>query len=104
MSEALFEILRGFRLDAEPVSCEPYGCGHINATYPGRDGQRPPLYSAKDQSSHVPRRGRSDGEHHVRHGIPAAQKQTTRRSVLTLVKTADGASYLHAAGGLLARV
>ena len=33
MSEALFEILRGFRLDAEPVSCEPYGCGHINATY-----------------------------------------------------------------------
>ena len=33
MSEALFEILRGFRLDAEPVSCEPYGCGHINTTY-----------------------------------------------------------------------
>ena len=26
MSEALFEILRGFRLDAEPVSCEPYTC------------------------------------------------------------------------------
>ena len=25
----------------------------------GRDGQRPPLYSAKDQSSHVLRRGRS---------------------------------------------
>gem|GEM_PF-6777667 len=33
MSEALFEILRGFRLDAEPVSCEPYGCGHINARF-----------------------------------------------------------------------
>ena len=33
MNEALFEILRSFRLDAEPVSCEPYGCGHINATY-----------------------------------------------------------------------
>ena len=25
MNEALFEILRSFRLDAEPVSCEPYG-------------------------------------------------------------------------------
>ena len=33
MNENLFEVLRGFHLDAEPVSCEPYGCGHINVTY-----------------------------------------------------------------------
>ena len=33
MNETLLEILRSFRLDAAPVSCEPYGCGHINATY-----------------------------------------------------------------------
>ena len=32
MNENLFEVLRGFHLDAEPVSCEPYGCGHINTT------------------------------------------------------------------------
>ena len=33
MNENLFEVLRAFRLDAQPVSCEPYGCGHINVTY-----------------------------------------------------------------------
>ena len=27
------EILAKFRLDAAPVSCERYGCGHINVTY-----------------------------------------------------------------------
>ena len=32
MNENLFEVLHGFRLDAKPVSCEPYGCGHINVT------------------------------------------------------------------------
>ena len=26
-------ILRAFRLDGAPVSCENYGCGHINATF-----------------------------------------------------------------------
>ena len=33
MNKSLLDILRGFQLDAEPVSCAPYGCGHINATY-----------------------------------------------------------------------
>ena len=33
MNENLFEVLRAFRLDTKPVSCEPYGCGHINVTY-----------------------------------------------------------------------
>ena len=33
MNEKLFGILRYFQLDGEPVSCEPYGCGHINHTY-----------------------------------------------------------------------
>ena len=33
MNENLFEVLRAFRLDAKPVSCESYGCGHINVTY-----------------------------------------------------------------------
>lgn len=41
MNKSLLDILRGFQLDAEPVSCAPYGCGHINATYlplPQADG------------------------------------------------------------------
>ena len=33
MNEKLFGILRCFQLDGEPVSCQPYGCGHINSTY-----------------------------------------------------------------------
>lgn len=33
MNTNLLDVLRGFRLEAEPVSCEPYGCGHINVTY-----------------------------------------------------------------------
>lgn len=33
MNKALFEVLCSFCLDAEPVSCVPYGCGHINETY-----------------------------------------------------------------------
>ena len=33
MNENLFEALCAFRLDAKPVSCETYGCGHINVTY-----------------------------------------------------------------------
>ena len=27
------QVLQAFSLDAAPVSCERYGCGHINVTY-----------------------------------------------------------------------
>ena len=33
MNAILSEILGNFQLDGTPVSCEPYGCGHINKTY-----------------------------------------------------------------------
>ena len=33
MNEKMLAVLHGFRMDGEPVSCEPYGSGHINATY-----------------------------------------------------------------------
>lgn len=33
MEQHLKEILSQFRLDSESVSCERYGCGHINVTY-----------------------------------------------------------------------
>lgn len=98
MSEALFEILRGFRLDAEPVSCEPYGCGHINATYLAvtASGRRYILQKIN---------------HHTFCDVAGLMENITSvteflrtktddpRSVLTLVKTADGASYLHAQEG-----
>ena len=31
--KTLHRILSCFSFDTEPVSCEPYGCGHINLTY-----------------------------------------------------------------------
>ena len=33
MDALLVHVLKQFRLDSEPVSCERYGCGHINVTY-----------------------------------------------------------------------
>lgn len=33
MNERLLSVLGRFPLEGEPVSAEPYGCGHINATY-----------------------------------------------------------------------
>ena len=33
MNEKMLAVLHSFRMDGEPVSCEPYGSGHINVTY-----------------------------------------------------------------------
>lgn len=33
MDATLSHIIQQFRLDSPAVSCEPYGCGHINKTY-----------------------------------------------------------------------
>ena len=98
MNEALFAILRGFRLDAEPVACEPYGCGHINATYLAAtaSGRRYILQQIN---------------HHTFHNVAGLMENITSvteflrtktddpRAVLTLVKTVDGAGYLHAQEG-----
>ena len=90
----LLDVLRGFRLDAEPVSCEPYGCGHINVTY---------LAVAESGRRYILQRI----NHHTFRDIPGLMENITAvteflrakandpRSVLTLVKTHDGASFLH---------
>ena len=98
MSEALFEILRGFRLDAEPVSCEPYGCGHINATYLAVtvSGRR---YILQKINHHTFRDVAGLMENITSVTEFLRTKTDDPRSVLTLVKTADGASYLHAQEG-----
>lgn len=98
MSEALFEILRGFRLDAEPVSCEPYGCGHINATYLAVtvSGRR---YILQKINHHTFRDVAGLMENITSVTEFLRTKTDDLRSVLTLVKTADGASYLHAQEG-----
>ena len=95
MSEALFEILRGFRLDAEPVSCEPYGCGHINTTYLAvtASGRR---YILQKINHHTFRDVAGLMENITSVTEFLRTKTDDPRGVLTLVKTHGGASYLHA--------
>ena len=95
MNEHLLAILHSFRLDAEPVSCEPYGCGHINVTYLAvtRSGHR---YILQKINHHTFRNvaGLMENITAVTEFLRA--KTDDPRGVLTLVKTRDGASYLHA--------
>ena len=95
MNENLFEVLRAFRLDAKPVSCEPYGCGHINVTYLAvmESGRR---YILQKINNNTFRDVAGLMENVTAVTEFLRTKTDDPRSVLTLVKTHDGASYLHA--------
>ena len=95
MNESLFEVLRAFRLDAKPVSCEPYGCGHINVTYLAvtESGRR---YILQKINSNTFRDVAGLMENITAVTEFLRTKTDDPRGVLTLVKTHDGASYLHA--------
>lgn len=85
-------ILSHFPLDSSPVSCERYGCGHINETYlvVTKSGHRCILQKIN---------------HHIFKDVPALMENITAvtgylrdligdpRRVLTLIPTADGMSY-----------
>lgn len=95
MNESLFEVLRAFRLDAKPVSCEPYGCGHINVTYLAvtESGLR---YILQKINNNTFRDVAGLMENITAVTEFLRTKTDDPRGVLTLVKTHDGASYLHA--------
>lgn len=95
MNENLFEVLRAFRLDAKPVSCEPYGCGHINVTYLAvmESGQR---YILQKINNNTFRDVAGLMENITAVTEFLRTKTDDPRGVLTLVKTHDSASYLHA--------
>ena len=95
MNKALFEVLCSFCLDAEPVSCVPYGCGHINETYltVTASGRR---YILQKINHHTFRDVAGLMENVTSVTDFLHTKAEDPRSVLTLVKTTDGASYLHA--------
>lgn len=95
MNENLFEVLRAFRLDAKPVSCEPYGCGHINVTYLAvtESGLRYILQKINNNTF----RDVAGLMENITAVTEFLRTETDDpRGVLTLVKTHDGASYLHA--------
>ena len=95
MDETLVAILRSFRLDAEPVSCEPYGCGHINGSYlvVTTTGRRYILQRINHQTFKDVA-GLMENITAITDFLRA--KAEDPRSVLTLVKTLSGESYLRA--------
>ncbi len=92
------EVLSRFQLKGTPLSCEPYGSGHINRTY---------LVVTDAPHRYILQRV----NRRVFHDVPAlmenihavtrhlAQKDPDPRHVLTLVPAADGKPYLTDAEG-----
>lgn len=97
------QVLQAFSLDAEPVSCEKYGFGHINVTYlvVTATGRRYILQKINDSIfKDVPG---------LMGNIAAVTGYLRRqisdpRGVLTLVPTKDGADYLQYEDGSYWRV
>ena len=98
MNKNLLEILDGFCLDGEPVRCESYGCGHINTTYlvTTASGRRYILQKI-NHNTFRDVAGLMENITSVTEFLRA--KTEDPRSVLTLVRTRDGASYRHVQEG-----
>lgn len=98
MNEHELAILRQFCLDAEPASCTPYGCGHINRTYlVATAGGR--CYILQKINHHTFRdvAGLMENIELVTEHL--RRKSPDPRSVLTLIRTKDGKSYLEVDDG-----
>lgn len=103
MNQYMTEILGQFELASEPVSCERYGCGHINETYlvVTGNGARYILQKINHQIfQDVPG---------LMGNIAGVTGHLTRQSsdprrVLTLVQTKSGQTYYHAPDGSYWRI
>ena len=97
------QVLKAFSLDSKPISCERYGCGHINVTYlvVTESGRRYILQKINNNIfKDVPG---------LMGNIAAVTKYlrtiiSDPRGVLTLVPTTDGADYLEFEDGSFWRV
>ena len=89
------ETARLFSFEGEPVDAKPYGCGHINETYltVTASGRR---YILQKINNNTFRDVAGLMENITAVTEFLRTKTDDPRSVLTLVKTHDGASYLHA--------
>lgn len=98
IDSVLCDVLSRFMLDAEAVSCEPYGCGHINATYCAvtASGRRYILQRLSEAAFHdIP--GMMNNITLVTEFL--RQNAADSRSVLTLIPTRDGANWIHCDSG-----
>ena len=97
MKTELMDVLQQFALDAEPISCSPYGCGHINVTYLAQtaSGRRYILQKINDRTFHdVPA---------LMHNIVLVTEHLQRKvqppmQALQLVRTLNGGAYLEHSG------
>ena len=93
MKEYLTEVLNHFELKSPIVSCERYGSGHINETYlaVGKDGVR---YILQKINNHVFQNVAELMENVAAVTNYLNQQTDDPRTVLHLVPTKDGKSYL----------
>ena len=93
MDQDKSNILRAFRLDSAPVSCEDYGCGHVNVTFlvVTETGRR---YILQKINHHAFRnvQGLSENIAAVTEFLRA--KSGNPRSVMALIRTTDGAPHI----------
>ncbi len=97
MKTELMDVLQQFALDADPISCSPYGCGHINVTYLAQtaSGRRYILQKINDRTFHdIPA---------LMHNIVLVTEHLQRKvqppmQALQLVRTLNGGAYLEHSG------
>lgn len=103
MEAFLKMILSQFPLDGTPVSCERYGCGHINSTYlTVTDGNH--RYILQKINSHIFKDVHALMENIVSVTAYLRQQQPDPRRVLTIVNTKGGKAYSSAEDGSYWRV
>lgn len=103
MNELQTAVLEQFALDTPAVSCERFGCGHINETY---------LVTTESGHRYILQKI----NHHVFRDVPALMENVSAvtdylacrtedpRTVMRLAKTGDGAAYWQHADGNFWRV
>ena len=90
MDPEKMSILRAFRLDGAPVSCENYGCGHINATFlAATDTGRRYILQRINHRAFRNVQALLDNIAAVTEFLRS--KTDDPRSVMTLIRTKDGA-------------
>ena len=96
------DILRNFRLDGTPVSCEPFGSGHVNKTYlvMTDNGHRYTLQMIGPAFKDV---------HALQANITAVidhlhTKTDEKHGALTLIPTNQGKDHYHASNGRTWRI
>ena len=103
MTPELMPVLAAFRLDSKVVSCERYGCGHINVTYlvVTESGRR---YILQKVNNHIFKDVDGLMENIIAVTAHLRQQISDPRRVLTLVPTVDDKLYLHHEDGSYWRV